>query len=705
MRSSERLPGRAAAGLLAATLLTLNAVAADAPKIVSHPPMRPLPVASDRPMGTGPALYVDGVRGNDAAAGSQDAPWKTINAALPKLKPGDTLYLRGGVYYEHVKGTLVGEARKPITVRAYPGEMVVVDGGLREFSENAATAWEPCPNGVKDEYQSTKTYPTDTNRADATNTWGVFGDSMIPLQGYRLRSDMQSDSMFWERLGEEAPKNAKAGKVNNEMKVYCGPGIWYNPETKRIHARLAHTNLEGLMEDNYRGETDPRKVPLVVALRGEAVMEFEKSQHMALQDIVLRGAVTSCLVIDGCRDVSAEGITALGGGRVVAVRFTQGFRMKDSAVRGPAAPWTFRSSLKYRAVEAQLFAASGWHPQDNADFELAYCEFTDSVDGVFIGNVAGVKLHHCVLDNISDDGIFLTAGTSFDGRTPGGSIQIYQNHFSRILTNFAFGVGHGRQKTIQEIPVLGKDGKPALDKDGKPQVIEVKQVGAGVWVCRNVFDFRRWVPYFPAKNADAPQDLTQYGRPNGDHGSPTWEPMWIYNNLFVTMDQAWRGYYGAGLGMGAQYGTKRRIFNNIFVQARGLPGFTFVDPKMDLQADWNLFWSEAEGPGTKDDVFAKFRGSRVFTASKERYEPGWTANDRFADPKLTQFNADWRKPVDFTLQAGSPAYDAGMDTPTEWPDPLRGQDKGKPDIGPLPEGVPLWGVGVKGRFNPFKECK
>jgi hypothetical protein len=702
MRPTPRLVAAISASAL---FLAAAASAADAGKFLSHPPTRPLPVASDRPLGAGPAFYADAAKGNDAAAGSREAPWKTLNFALTKLKPGDTLVLRGGVYYEHVRGALTGAPGKPITLRAHPGELAVIDGGVRELFESPATAWEPCPNGVKGEFQSTRTYPDCVARPDATNVWGVFGDSMVALQGYRLRVDLQSDSMFWEKAEDAEKKDTKAAKVNEEKKVYCGPGVWYNIETKRIHARLAHTNLEGLAEDNYRGETDPRKLPLVVGLRGAPVMLLENSRHVVVQDIVLRGAVESCLVIDDCRDIALEGVTALGGGRVVAVRFTQGFRMKDCAVRGPAAPWTFRSSLKYRAVEAQLLAASGWHPQDNADFDLGYCEFTDSVDGVFIGNVAGVKLHHCVLDNISDDGIFLTAGTTYDGRTPGGNIHIYQNHFSRILTAFAFGVGHGRQKTIQEVPVPGKDGKPATDKDGKPLHVEVKQVGAGVWVCRNVFDFRRWVPYFPAKSAAAPQDLTEYGRPNGDHGSPTWEPMYFYHNLFVTMGKSWRGYYGAGLGMGAQAGTQRRIFNNIFVQARELPGFTFVDPKLDFQADSNLFWSVAEGPGLQGDVFAPFRGSRVFTASKERYEPGWTANDRFADPKLALFDADWRKPVDFALQPGSPAYDAGMGLPTDWPDPLRAQDKDKPDLGPIPAGVPIWGVGVKGRFNPFKECQ
>ena len=47
-------------------------------------------------------------------------------------------------------------------------------------------------------------------------------------------------------------------KTKPDAHVYCGPGLWFNPETSRIHCRLAHTKLPGLGENNYTGETDPR---------------------------------------------------------------------------------------------------------------------------------------------------------------------------------------------------------------------------------------------------------------------------------------------------------------------------------------------------------------------------------------------------------------------------------------------------------------
>src|SRR5262245_15451473 len=75
----------------------------------SHAPKRSLPTAAKRPMEKGPAYFVDPVKGHDGQDGSEAKPWKTVTRGAKFLKPGDTLYLRGGVYYEAViiaaKGT------------------------------------------------------------------------------------------------------------------------------------------------------------------------------------------------------------------------------------------------------------------------------------------------------------------------------------------------------------------------------------------------------------------------------------------------------------------------------------------------------------------------------------------------------------------------------------------------------------------------
>src|SRR5262249_8647071 len=118
--------------LVGALLLTestlLQAAQPSAEKPLSHPPLRPLPELSKRALGRDPSHFVDPAKGKDDAAGSEKAPWRTINHALKQLSPGDTLYLRGGTYREHVYCAVAGKPDSPITIRAYPGERVIVDG-------------------------------------------------------------------------------------------------------------------------------------------------------------------------------------------------------------------------------------------------------------------------------------------------------------------------------------------------------------------------------------------------------------------------------------------------------------------------------------------------------------------------------------------------------------------------------------------------
>src|SRR5207244_3005538 len=120
-----------------------------------------------------------------------------------------------------------------------------------------------------------------------------------------------------------------------------------------------------------------------------------------------------------------------------------------------------------------------------------------------------------------------------------------------------------------------------------------------------------------------------------------------------------------------------------------------------LREGGNLIWGMKDGPTFKGDVFAKFRASPLFQDSRKRYEPGWTMQDRLADPKFVRLPADESLAADLALQADSPAVKTGQKLAAEWPDPLRGAEKEAPDIGVLPLGTKPWGVGVDGRIPLF----
>ena len=268
------------------------------------------------------------------------------------------------------------------------------------------------------------------------------------------------------------------------------------------------------------------------------------------------------------------------------------------------------------------------------------------------------------MDNFNDDGI-----------EPGpkkerGVTLVYQNLISRTLN-----------------PFTAHANKP-MPVDAEP--------GSGVFIFRNVVDLRRGTYKGPPTEPDPsgaflnePTQLVCH-----DHGSPTHAVFYVYHNTFLLHQKAFRDYYAFAWG-GNSRGTTRRVFNNIFVQVEGLPGlnFTGVSAVDDFQADANLLWGVKDGPAQTGDYFAKFRKSPLFESSKKQYPPGWGANDRVADPKFVSLVGDPARASDFRLQLGSPAINAGVALPVEWPDTLRDLDQGQPDIGALPLGAEPFRVG------------
>ncbi|MCK5604862.1 right-handed parallel beta-helix repeat-containing protein, partial [Candidatus Pacearchaeota archaeon] len=84
------------------------------------------------------SLFV-ATNGSDDDPGTINEPWKTLNYALPRLKPGDTLYIRAGVYTTNLvlNEDNSGEPENPITVTAFQEEDITLDNSaIRFFGAN-----------------------------------------------------------------------------------------------------------------------------------------------------------------------------------------------------------------------------------------------------------------------------------------------------------------------------------------------------------------------------------------------------------------------------------------------------------------------------------------------------------------------------------------------------------------------------------------
>ena len=78
--------------------------------------------------GAGISYYVS-TSGNDNNPGTIVSPWHTIQHAANSVIAGDTVFVRAGVYREHINVPVSGNATAGYTTfQSYPGETAIVDG-------------------------------------------------------------------------------------------------------------------------------------------------------------------------------------------------------------------------------------------------------------------------------------------------------------------------------------------------------------------------------------------------------------------------------------------------------------------------------------------------------------------------------------------------------------------------------------------------
>jgi hypothetical protein len=620
---------------------------------------------------------VDATRGDDKNAGTEAAPWRTIGHALPKLQAGDTLYLRGGVFHENVYCAVAGLKDAPITIRSYPGEQAVLDGGLREFLEAPADAWVPEPKGGPGEFRSARPHK------NIRDVIGLFGDSLIGLQTYWHAADLRAGNELWV----DDPD-----KKQMVLPVYCGPGLWYDKQTGYIHVRLAHTHTKNPQVADYRGETDPRKLPLIISAFNSVPLFVDQAMHVRFQDLVIRGGGLNTVVLQFGVDLEFDNVTVFGGTYCLRCRSTGPLRMVNSALHGMIPPWAWRSEnglYTYTPREYDPFVPPDpkanvrniarlpthavlvtegsyefevfYYPH-NHDWDIAHCEFTDGHDGVYLSG-SNIRFHHNWVDNMQDDGIYLSSPTPYYS----DQIRVYQNLITRVLSALS------------------------CHSYGGP--------GGNTFVYRNIVDLRQGVHF----------DRPSPKKPEGDiaafhifltHGSDLLgiESLHFYQNTFIS--PAHSDGYAMRTWVSTSSRTTRRVFNNLFVYLNGYRGPDAARaPEHDIQIDGNLHWCPLPGAKPAADYLEKVRQCPASQKNKAKYSPGWEANSFVADPRFAAFNPSAAAKADYRLEKDSPAIGKGIVLPKDYEDPLRPPGNSRPDIGALPLGTEPPRFGRQGRVT------
>jgi hypothetical protein len=75
-------------------------------------------------------IYYIAPNGSNNNAGSINTPWLTLEYAAQRAGPGDTVYVRAGIYYPQssIQLNSINSPEAPILFSAFPGEIAVIDG-------------------------------------------------------------------------------------------------------------------------------------------------------------------------------------------------------------------------------------------------------------------------------------------------------------------------------------------------------------------------------------------------------------------------------------------------------------------------------------------------------------------------------------------------------------------------------------------------
>lgn len=147
----------------------------------STPPPTPLPGPTSTPVpppipGEGNYYYV-ALDGKSNGDGSIDNPWdlETALSHPAAVRPGDTIWLRGGTYGSggmwKLNSHLTGTSSNLITVRGYPGEEAVIDGMIDIYG-----GWTI--------YRNLRVMNSNTKRS--TNQTGSWPDDIYRVTGFRV---------------------------------------------------------------------------------------------------------------------------------------------------------------------------------------------------------------------------------------------------------------------------------------------------------------------------------------------------------------------------------------------------------------------------------------------------------------------------------------------------------------------------------------
>jgi hypothetical protein len=602
------------------------------------------------------AVYYVSLKGSDSNAGTLEAPFRTINQAVARLQPGDTLFVRGGTYFESVSVRVNGAKEAPITIQSYPGERATIDSGIADFRDAGNLDWEIVDSNLG-EYRSVRRFP-------ATGYPYAYVEGIMGYENQRVLLVPYKSERHFRALS--------ADYIDSKTPVYVGPGVYFDSSDERIHIRLAKTADLKATEARYgpvfdSDLPDPRRYSILISM-ARYTLDVSGS-YLTFKDLTINQASRSLVISATVQGLQFVGLTVWNGSKGIAAEAddVRDVLITQSRIYGDNPYWVFWSDIKDDPLSAELMRVTSLDLRGGArEWTISYNHIRGSGQDLVSTNSYEdrILIHHNRLENCLDDAI------EIEGTVNVGSISIYENYISNCLTALA----PGQDTPRFDGPLLFYRNVVSLLRE--PPVNRAPRINA--WNGGGRFGF-----FEMFKNNTGPSYSTR-----NTH---------IYQNTLLLL-----GSTGRGINLTPKHPEGTRIANNIVMTVNGRANGRYrlaEDQVIDGNIYWKINTADAEHLVWTEDTVRKLSIAKGIEAHgigdtpKRGTNPHLSGLDlNYADKSGPAWRlapeSEVRKVTDFILCAGSPAIAAGIDIP---PHRVLGKlpdTRSSRDIGAIPFGTP-----------------
>ena len=590
--------------------------------------------------------------GSNSNTGTITAPWRNIDYAVDHLAPGDTLYVRGGTYFEQVSASVSGTASAPITIRSYPGERGIIDSGPQMFRTPGNNDWE-LVNAALGEWRSVQSY-SGGNLYTYIDGIPNYSRGRVGLNIYKSAGPFRATTDVYS---------------GSSSSFYIGPGTF--PSSGRVHIRLAKTAEMRAYEARYgtvfaTENADPRNYSIIMS--GASSTLNVSGSYLIFRDLTVHQASKTIMVTS--HHLTFDGMTVWTGDS--AFKFqganANNIIVRNSRVYGDVPNWISWSDAKSSPAPADIHRGcmilmdGGSH-----DVTLDHNHIRGGHDGIGVDDDEyNLFVHHNRIEDFHDDAFEL------EGTTNVGHIEIFENYIGNSL----IAVAPGQDTASYEGPLL---------------------------VYRNVIVFLRKpfinrAPGIEGWNGGERFDY-DYMFKMDQGGSYTTQNTHYYHNTIVMLSSG----SGNGLNITPKYPDYIRVANNILIFVNGRIEET-LRRGTGTVIDGNLYWKintvDTEnlvmGYQTVDALNAAtgLEASGIGDTPRRGTNPKFTGfnlaytNQTATEWAITAASESWKK-SSFLLASDSPARGAGIVIPSHPTVGILPDTRSSRDIGAIPFGTPV----------------